>query len=246
MATPHASKESASLADLVSALRLRGALSALMLARFVGTTLANLAVLPKGGRATTKIRVEKPAGAVPRDSAHGGGAADPYFLQDQCNPLPSEKILHPVIDHFNRGTRFAPWFGTAAALPKGLVFRHLVDQMLRAIGVSHASVVARAFDGTALPNQHRCNFPARGPRARPVVENLKTPLGGVVLSRVPPHSGEDDASYPSNDARYSEGSGDRARHSPGHSAPFASADRWVLSERGPEEKGEGRAPPVGS
>jgi hypothetical protein len=244
MATPHATKESASLADLFSALRLRRALIALILARFVGTTLANMADLPKWGRVTTKIRVEKPAGAVPRDSAHGGGAAAPYFLQDQFNTLQSEKILHPVIDHLNLGTRFAPWFGTAAALPKGLVFRHFVDQMLRAIGVSHASVVARAFDGAALPNQHRCNFLARGPRARPVVENLKTPRVGVVLSRVPPHSGEDDAYDPSNDARNREGSGDSARRSPGHSAPFASADRRVLNECGPEEKGEGRAPPV--
>lgn len=244
MATPHASKESASLADLFSARRLRRALIALILARFVGTTLANTAVLPKGCRGSTKIRVEKLAGSVQRDSAHGGCAADPDFLQDQCNTLQFETSLHPVIDHLNLGTRFAPWFGTAAALPKGLVLRHLVDQMLRAIGVSHASVVARAFDGAALPNQHRRNSQARGPRARPVVENLKTPLVGGVLSRVPPHSAEDDAYYRSNYARYSEGSGDRTRRPAGHSAPFASADRRVLSERGPEEKGEGRAPPV--
>ena len=75
MATSHASKDSASLADFFSVLRLRKALIALILALVVITTLAVTAFLPKWYRATTKIRVEKPEGAVQLYSAQGGGAA---------------------------------------------------------------------------------------------------------------------------------------------------------------------------
>lgn len=141
MATSHASKDSASLVDFFSVLRLRKALIALILALVVITTLAVTAFLPKWYRATTKIRVEKPEGAVQLYSAQGGGAADPYFLQDQFKIMQSEKILYPVIDHLNLGARFAPLFGSAAALPKDIAFRYLVDQMLRVESQRSSSLI---------------------------------------------------------------------------------------------------------
>lgn len=82
MASAHASRDSASLADFFIVLRLRWALIALIMALVLVTTLAVTAFLPKWYLATTKIRVEKPEGAVQLYSAQGGGGADPYFLQD--------------------------------------------------------------------------------------------------------------------------------------------------------------------
>jgi succinoglycan biosynthesis transport protein ExoP len=131
MATAHASKDSASLADFFTVLRQRWALIALILSLVVVTTLAVTAFLPKWYLATTKIRVEKPEGAVQLYSAQAGGAADPYFLQDQFKILQSEKILYPVIDHLSLGARLAPTLGTTATLPKAFVFDYLVKKMLR-------------------------------------------------------------------------------------------------------------------
>lgn len=131
MAIAHASKDSASLADFLSVLRQRLALIALILALVVVTTLAVTAFLPKWYLATTKIRVEKPEGAVQLYSAQGGGLADPVFLQDQYKILQSEKILYPVIDHLSLGERLAPTMGATAAVPKAIAFNYLVRNMLR-------------------------------------------------------------------------------------------------------------------
>ena len=131
MATSYVSKDSASLADFFSVLRLRKALIALILSLVVVTTLAVTAFLPKWYLSTTKVRVEKPEGAVQLYSVQGGGAADPYFLQDQFKIMQSEKILYPVIDHLNLGARLAPVLGSPTALPKAVAFRYLVDKMLR-------------------------------------------------------------------------------------------------------------------
>lgn len=141
MATAHVHKDSASLADLFSLLRLRKALIALILSLVLVTTLAVTALSPKWYLATTKIRVEKPEGAVQLYSAQAGGAADPYFLQDQFKIMQSEKILYPVIDHLNLGTRLAPTLGSPAALPKSTAFRYLVDKMLRVESQRSSSLI---------------------------------------------------------------------------------------------------------
>ena len=141
MASSSASKDSASLADFFSVLRLRKALIALILSLVVVTTLGVTAFLPKWYLATTKIRVEKPEGAVQLYSTQGGGGPDPYFLQDQFKIMQSEKILYPVIDHLNLGARLAATLGSPAALPRAITFRYLVDKMLRVESQRSSSLI---------------------------------------------------------------------------------------------------------
>lgn len=131
MANTHASKDSASLADFLSVLRLRKALIALILALVVVTTVGVTAFLPKWYLATTKIRVEKPEGSVQLYAAQGGAGADPYFLQDQFKIMQSEKILYPVIRHLSLGAKFAAARGGNVALPDALTYGILVKDMLR-------------------------------------------------------------------------------------------------------------------
>jgi capsular exopolysaccharide synthesis family protein len=131
MANTHASKDSASLADFLSVLRLRKALIALILALVVVTTVGVTAFLPKWYLATTKIRVEKPEGSVQLYAAQGGAGADPYFLQDQFKIMQSEKILYPVIRHLSLGAKFAAARGGTVALPDALTYGILVKDMLR-------------------------------------------------------------------------------------------------------------------
>ena len=64
MATAHASKDTASLADFLQILRLRKALIVLLLALVVITVLVVTALLPRWYLTTTKVRVEKPEGVV--------------------------------------------------------------------------------------------------------------------------------------------------------------------------------------
>jgi capsular exopolysaccharide synthesis family protein len=105
------------------------------------------------------------------------------------------------------------------------------------IGVSDTSVLASAVDGAVLLIQHRRNPQSMVLRAQQIVASLKTPLLGVVLNQVPLHSGEDYGYYTNNYAYYSDGSGEKARRSHASSAPRPTADKLVLSERGPEEQG---------
>src|SRR4051812_48949192 len=131
MATAHASKDHASLADFLQILRLREGLIALILALVVITAMAVTAFLPKWYLATTKIRVEKPEGEVKLFQAQSSSSYDPYFLQDQFKIMQSEKILYPVIDRLGLGAKLAPALGAGSALPPAMVYRYLVDKMLR-------------------------------------------------------------------------------------------------------------------
>src|SRR3954468_23618909 len=131
MATAHASKDRASLADFLQILRLRKALIALILALVVITALVVTAFLPRWYLATTKVRVEKPEGEVKLFQAQSSNAYDPYFLQDQFKIMQSEKILYPVIDRLGLNARLAPLLGSTAALPSSITYRYLVEKMLR-------------------------------------------------------------------------------------------------------------------
>ncbi|MBI4625904.1 MAG: polysaccharide biosynthesis tyrosine autokinase [Verrucomicrobia bacterium] len=131
MATAHASKESASLADFLQILRLRKALIALILALVVITALAVTAFLPRWYLATTKVRVEKPEGEVKLFQAQSTNSYDPYFLQDQFKIMQSEKILYPVIERLGLGAKLAPLLGATTVLPPPIAYRFLVDKMLR-------------------------------------------------------------------------------------------------------------------
>src|SRR4051812_26099270 len=131
MATVHASKDNASLADFLQILRLRKALIILILALVVVTALAVTAFLPRWYLATTKVRVEKPEGEVKLFQAQSANSYDPYFLQDQFKIMQSEKILYPVIERLGLNAKLAASLGATTALPSSITYRYLVDKMLR-------------------------------------------------------------------------------------------------------------------
>src|SRR3954468_1244898 len=132
MATAHASKDRASLADFLQILRLRKALIILILALVVITAMAVTAFLPKWYLATTKIRVEKPEGEVKLFQAQSSNSYDPYFLQDQFKIMQSEKILYPVIERLGLNAKLAPVLGATTPLPTAGTYNQcLLAKMLR-------------------------------------------------------------------------------------------------------------------
>jgi capsular exopolysaccharide synthesis family protein len=100
------------------------------------------------------------------------------------------------------------------------------------IGVSDASVLASAVDGAVLLIQHRRNPQSMVLRAQQIVEGLKTPLIGVVLTQVPANAGEDYGYYTNNYAYYSDHSGEKSRSSPTTKSAGGAADQLVLREPG--------------
>jgi len=97
------------------------------------------------------------------------------------------------------------------------------------IGVSDASVLASAVDGTVLLIQHRRNPQSMVVRAQQIVESLKAPLLGVVLNQVPLNSGDDYGYYTNNYSYYSEGSGRRRRSAAKPKSPGRGGDELKLS-----------------
>jgi succinoglycan biosynthesis transport protein ExoP len=73
------------------------------------------------------------------------------------------------------------------------------------IGVSDASVLASVVDGVVLLIQHRRNPQSMVLRARQIIDGLKTPILGVVLTQVPHGAGDDYGYYTQNYAYYGEG-----------------------------------------
>ncbi len=131
MAASSASKETASLADLLQVLRLRKALIALIFGLVLVTTVAVTAFLPRWYLATTKIRVEKPEGEVKLFQAQSSNYYDPYFLQDQFKIIQSEKIIYPVIQNLDLNNRLAGMLGFAGTLPNAITYEYLVRKMLQ-------------------------------------------------------------------------------------------------------------------
>ncbi|HVU24195.1 MAG TPA: polysaccharide biosynthesis tyrosine autokinase [Opitutus sp.] len=103
------------------------------------------------------------------------------------------------------------------------------------IGVSDASVLASAVDGAVLLIQHRRNPQSMVLRAQQIVEGLKTPLLGVVLTQVPPDGGGDYGYYTNNYSYYSD-RGERRKKASGRAKPAGGrereGDRLVLREPG--------------
>lgn len=131
MAASSASKDTASLADLLQVLRLRKALIALILGLVLITTIAVTAFLPRWYLATTKIRVEKPEGEVKLFQAQSSNYYDPYFLQDQFKIIQSEKILYPVIQNLELNAQLAKTLGFSGTLPNSITYDYLVRKMLQ-------------------------------------------------------------------------------------------------------------------
>ncbi|HYP18291.1 MAG TPA: polysaccharide biosynthesis tyrosine autokinase, partial [Opitutus sp.] len=109
------------------------------------------------------------------------------------------------------------------------------------IGVSDASVLASVVDGAVLLIQHRRNPQSMVVRAQQIIEALKTPLLGVVLTQVPANTGGDYGYYTSNYSYYSEGKEKRSRATPSRQhakAPTAPIpERLVLREPGERKQG---------
>lgn len=141
MATTHASKDSASLADFLQLLRQRQALIALVFTLVVLTTVAVTAFLPRWYLATTKIRVEKPEGEVKLFQAQNNSSYDPYFLQDQFKVLQSEKILYPVIENLGLNAKIAAMRHDPAPHATADTFLILTRDMLRVEPQRSSSVI---------------------------------------------------------------------------------------------------------
>jgi capsular exopolysaccharide synthesis family protein len=95
------------------------------------------------------------------------------------------------------------------------------------IGVSDASVLASAVDGAVLLIQHRRNPQSMVMRAQQIVEGLKTPLLGVVLTQVPANAGGDYGYYTNNYAYYS----DTSHRKPGRTRDDSEASTGATRER---------------
>ena len=141
MATAHATKENATLADFLQILRLRKALIALILSLVVVTAAAVTAFLPRWYLATTKVRVEKPEGEVKLFQAQSSTGFDPYFLQDQFKIMQSEKILYPVIERLGLNAKLAPLRGATTALSSAITYDYLVRKMLRVESQRSSSLI---------------------------------------------------------------------------------------------------------
>jgi succinoglycan biosynthesis transport protein ExoP len=104
------------------------------------------------------------------------------------------------------------------------------------IGVSDASVLASVVDGAVLLIQHRRNPQSMVMRAQQILESLKTPLFGVVLTQVPPNTGGDYGYYTDNYSYYSDAAEKRRPSSRKTTAKATTAngekDRLVLREPG--------------
>lgn len=131
MAALPPSKDSASLGDLVSLLRLRQTLIFLILALVVLTTLGVTALLPKWYLATAKIRVEKPESEVKLFQTQNSSYYDPSFIQDQFEILQSEKILYPVITHLGLAAILGQQLNDGVALPAATSYQYMLSKMLR-------------------------------------------------------------------------------------------------------------------
>ncbi len=103
------------------------------------------------------------------------------------------------------------------------------------IGVSDASVLTSLVNGAVLLIQYRRNPQSMVLRARQIIDGLKTPILGVVLSQVPQGTGDDYSYYTKNYAYY--GDSHRPRRKPSSSGPAAPAhrgERIALREPDPD------------
>jgi capsular exopolysaccharide synthesis family protein len=106
------------------------------------------------------------------------------------------------------------------------------------IGISDASVLASVVDGVLLVIQHRRNPQSMVMRARQIIESLKTPILGVVLTQVPEGAGDDYGYYTKNYAYYSDNDHEHRKRSAGDpkASPSSGAERLELRENGPRKR----------
>ena len=136
-----ASKDSATLGDFVSLLRLRKSLVFLVLAIVVLTTLGVTALLPKWYLSTAKISVQKPESEVKLFQAQSNSYYDPYFVQDQFKIIQAEKIIYPVIDILNLNEVLGKQINDGMPLPTGITYKYLIDKMLRVEAPRASSII---------------------------------------------------------------------------------------------------------
>lgn len=137
----HSGKDSASLADFFSLLRLRKALIFLIIGLVLTTTLAVTAFLPKWYESQTNVRVEKPEGEVKLFQTQQAGYYDPYFLQDQFKIMQEAKVLYPVIEKLGLNEKLAPAYGSSGPLPTDITCEYLRKKMLQIESPRGSSVI---------------------------------------------------------------------------------------------------------
>jgi polysaccharide biosynthesis transport protein len=147
MASPPGNKDSATLGDFVSLLRLRKGLVFLILAIVMLTTVAVTAMLPKWYLSTAKISVQKPESEVKLFQAQNNSYYDPYFIQDQFKIIQSEKILYAVIETLGLNEAIGKE-QTGGKWESGQTYRYLLKNMInidpqRASSIIEINVFAR-------------------------------------------------------------------------------------------------------
>jgi capsular exopolysaccharide synthesis family protein len=107
------------------------------------------------------------------------------------------------------------------------------------IGISDASVLTSVVDGVLLVIQHRRNPQSMVVRARQIIDGLKTPILGVVLTQVPEGAGDDYGYYTKNYAYYSDNDHGHRKRSAGESTAGqpSGAERLELRETAPHKRG---------
>jgi capsular exopolysaccharide synthesis family protein len=99
------------------------------------------------------------------------------------------------------------------------------------IGVSDASVLASIVDGTILLIQHRRNPASMVMRARKIIDDLKVPILGVILSQVPSGTGEDYGYYTNNYSYYTHGEEPEGKPARKSEKGRRSAERLEMREK---------------
>jgi capsular exopolysaccharide synthesis family protein len=157
-ASPSSTLENATLGDFVGLLRLRRNLVLLVLGLVVVTTAVVTAFLPKWYTATAVIRVEKPESEVKLFQAQSNSYYDPYFIQDQCKIIQSDKILYPVIKNLDLNNVIGRPLNDGAELPTDLTVQYLQRKMVRVDSPRSTSLI-------------EINVDARDPRLAAAIAN---------------------------------------------------------------------------
>ncbi len=131
MASTHASKDGASLADFFHLLRLRKSLIFLIFGIVVCTTAVVTKLLPKWYLSTVSIRVEKPEGEVKLFQNPTSSGNDQTWLQDQFKIIQSSKIIYPVIEKLGLNQKLMKAALSNQPLTTDYTYEFLLKKMIK-------------------------------------------------------------------------------------------------------------------
>ncbi len=141
MASTHASKDGASLADFFHLLRLRKSLIFLIFGIVFCTTAVVTKLLPKWYLSTASIRVEKPEGEVKLFQNAASAANDPTWLQDQFKIIQSAKIIYPIIEKLGLNEKLMASAQANQPLTTDYTYEFILKKMLKVEPQRNSTVI---------------------------------------------------------------------------------------------------------